>query len=148
MIVFHISSHRKHTSAPPIHTPVTLTSPSLPPPPQTLETVAIKQISLKSVPGRLSNIRQKEIAILKVTTTHITFKMAAKCTTLSHISQFCYDFEVCPRIHRYLYIIFCVVFVASPASSPSKGGGASPCIQLHPPLLMGRGCGCSSDRVN
>ena len=45
-----------------------------PPPPlslslslsQTLEAVAIKQISLKSVPGRLSNIRQKEIAILKV----------------------------------------------------------------------------------
>ena len=33
---------------------------------QTLEAVAIKQISLKSVPGRLSNIRQKEIAILKV----------------------------------------------------------------------------------
>ena len=35
--------------------------------PQTHEPVAIKQISLKSVPGRLSNIRQKEIAILKVT---------------------------------------------------------------------------------
>lgn len=28
--------------------------------------VAIKQITLKSVPGKLSNIRQKEISILKV----------------------------------------------------------------------------------
>ena len=28
--------------------------------------VAIKQITLKSVPGKLSSIRQKEIAILKV----------------------------------------------------------------------------------
>jgi hypothetical protein len=29
--------------------------------------VAVKQIALKSVPGKLSNIRQKEISILKVT---------------------------------------------------------------------------------
>lgn len=28
--------------------------------------MAVKQIALKSVPGKLSNIRQKEIAILKV----------------------------------------------------------------------------------
>ena len=29
-------------------------------------------------------------------------------------------------------LTFHVVFVTSPASSPSKGGRASPCIQLHP----------------
>ena len=34
--------------------------------PQTLEVVAIKQISLKSAPDHLSSIRQKEIEILKV----------------------------------------------------------------------------------
>ena len=33
---------------------------------QTLEVVAIKQISLKSAPDHLSSIRQKEIEILKV----------------------------------------------------------------------------------
>ena len=33
---------------------------------KTHELVAIKQIALKSVPGKLSNIRQKEITILKV----------------------------------------------------------------------------------
>ena len=37
----------------------------------------------------------------------------------------------CPHVSIY-HLIFHVVFVASPASSPSKGGGASPCIQLHP----------------
>ena len=101
VIVFHISSHRKHTSAnkPPQYTPIHTPPPSLPPPSlsQTLETVAIKQISLKSVPGRLSNIRQKEIAILKVTTTHVTFKMAAKCTTLPLISQVWLS-KLCPTM--------------------------------------------------
>ena len=35
-------------------------------------------------------------------------------------------------VYSIIHIIFRVVFVASPASSPSKGGGASPCIRLHP----------------
>ena len=33
---------------------------------QSQRLVAIKQIALKAVPGKLSNIRQKEITILKV----------------------------------------------------------------------------------
>ena len=40
-----------------------------------------------------------------------------------------------PRYHMHLYvyiIIFHIVFVVSPAFSPLKEGGASPCIQLHP----------------
>ena len=37
-----------------------------------------------------------------------------------------------PGYHMYLYIMFHVVFIVSPASFPSKVGGASPCIQLHP----------------
>ena len=44
-----------------------------------------------------------------------------------------YHMHLYIHVHvRNVYIIFCKVFVVSPPFSPSKWGGASPCIQLHP----------------
>ncbi len=60
--------------------------------------VAVKQIALKSVPGKLSNIRQKEVAILKVKKGQValfggknvvTSQLYTSLTTFNFLSKCC-----------------------------------------------------------
>ena len=104
VIVFHISSHRKHRSAnkPPRYTctPIHAHSTSLPPPPSPSDTgdcghqTDIPQVSPRS---SLQHQTEGDCHSEGITTTHVTFKMAAKCTTLPLISQVWLS-KLCPTM--------------------------------------------------